>query len=548
ERIMALIQFSVKDASYAVTSVAISGISDAGAYDMATKAWSSNEPTNTTYTAGIDTTVADGGDEGTQITNNSGYLMVLPQSQASVTVTATNENGTEKVYTLANINWEAGKLYNYTINLEDIEPQVEDDPSNDDENVKAAADDYDLTEEESANCYMLHPSSSSDLVYYIPVEERINTFWGNNGYENVSANCIDEDTIWTAEILWGDVVSFGDLKVERVTSTEFDGGTSVNSVLKVTLPKNYNNGNVIVAVKSAEGTILWSWHLWITDYNPDEANDYYMNNNSYHSVTGGQVERLYNVSGAVLVNQTWSMYFVTWSTGSIYGDNRVHMMDRFLGAIERKSSDYSNGYYQNYNQQGPGALYFQFGRKDPFPGDSAKNANGSSYSLSTISSTKTMQYTVNNPMNFVTASGKWISDTTGKYYGTYNYWYDYKSQFKEFEFGNPAAEMVPKSIFDPCPVGWRIPFYDTWNACYNSSAISKYSNAFIISGAFYYYNIGYRGGGNGGLLGSRTATWTWSNYNDATLQYYNSSVAPLVTDTYASTALPVRPVRDPNNL
>ena len=29
------------------------------------------------------------------------------------------------------------------------------------------------------------------------------------------------------------------------------------------------SGNAVIAATDADGNTLWSWHLWITDYDPD---------------------------------------------------------------------------------------------------------------------------------------------------------------------------------------------------------------------------------------------------------------------------------------
>lgn len=65
-------------------------------------------------------------------------------------------------------------------------------------------------------------------------------------------------------------------------------------------------GNALVALCDENGAFIWSWHLWLTDYNPNDD-------------------------------------FITFSNGSI-------LMDRYLGA---------------FSEEGTGLCY-QWGRKDPF--------------------------------------------------------------------------------------------------------------------------------------------------------------------------------------
>lgn len=72
------------------------------------------------------------------------------------------------------------------------------------------------------------------------------------------------------------------------------------------------DGNAVIAVKDAGGNILWSWHIWVTGYDP---------NNEYD----------------------------TWCIG-------VKMMNRNLGALSKEPEDGALTH----------GLLYQWGRKDPF--------------------------------------------------------------------------------------------------------------------------------------------------------------------------------------
>lgn len=79
------------------------------------------------------------------------------------------------------------------------------------------------------------------------------------------------------------------------------------------IPEPFVPGNAVIAVKNSAGTILWSWHIWVSDYNPDATAQTYK-------------------SGAV-------------------------MMDRNLGALNVVHGDVLSF-----------GLFYQQGRKDPFIG------------------------------------------------------------------------------------------------------------------------------------------------------------------------------------
>ncbi len=554
ERIMSLVKFSVKgedEDAYVVESVTMSGVADAASFDMATGEWGPVSTSGASFAADV----VDSGSEG-QITTSTGYLMVLPQT-SDITITAVNSNGTPKEYELTDEEWVAGNLYNYTIDRDGIEPEVEEDPSNDDENVKAAGSEYDLTDEVSANCYMLKPSSSVAVEYYIPVEERINTFWGGGSYEDVPANCISATTKWTPEILWGDVSTTTGLTIERVTSSEFDGGgANVNSALKVTLPQDASySGNVVVGIKNEDGTTLWSWHLWITDYYPYVSisnTNYYI----YQVPTGGYVHRL--------EEGTFTFYGITansvlWDgSNGLYGSTDYYMMDRNVGATDNTSSGYGT------DLSGKGSIYYQFGRKDPFPADATLVGNTQPSVKSTY---YTMANTVNNPTVFVSGSSDyWISDSSKKYTKDNYFWNDpemdsYKTGSISNGYTTCTYYIEPedgKSIFDPSPLGWKIPNWLTW-AYFddNYTDIYRYTNGCRY---FYdqatvpmYYTNGYINGSNGSITdaGSYGKACAWSNmsvidgsaYSGIGMLYQYKSTLESTQLYKHRHGLPVRPIR-----
>ncbi|MFR9563860.1 MAG: hypothetical protein SNG55_06905, partial [Rikenellaceae bacterium] len=95
------------------------------------------------------------------------------------------------------------------------------------------------------------------------IVERINEYWGNSyeGYGGNSANKIT-DSSWTCDILWNDIAEGVGNKI-KVAQTD------ANSVTFTTAGLGDLRGNAVVAVRNSSGTILWTWHIWITDYNPD---------------------------------------------------------------------------------------------------------------------------------------------------------------------------------------------------------------------------------------------------------------------------------------
>lgn len=162
-----------------------------------------------------------------------------------------------------------------------------------------------------------------------------------------------------------------------------------------TVPSPMQNGNAVIAVLGGTGQILWSWHIWACQgFDPD-----------------GTHHHVYNHTGAVV-------------------------MDRNLGATSNaKGSVETNG------------LLYQWGRKDPFLGprsitdsETQKAVSDSSWpdAVTSNDSVGTIDYTVKNPMTFISGASPYYD---WMYVRTDNLWGD---------GGN-------KTIYDPCPAGWRVP-------------------------------------------------------------------------------------------
>lgn len=158
------------------------------------------------------------------------------------------------------------------------------------------------------------------------------------------------------------------------------------------------SGNALIGAYDDADNILWSWHIWVTDYAA------IINDNETNVLVGSR--QTYN-------NQIW--------------------MDRNLGALNIYTAPVPE-------------LMFQWGRKDPFLKDDMFTASGRSFSFSTnaipvdpfISSVKA-------PTTFYTRSnaGSWYGDV-GQIEGL---WQD-----------------NVKTVFDPCPYGWRVPQNGSWNS------------------------------------------------------------------------------------
>ena len=229
----------------------------------------------------------------------------------------------------------------------------------------------DLSAEGTANCYIV--SQAGDYSFPAVV---------GNSLEPVG-------NVASAEVLWESFASnvapkAGDL----VSDVSYKDG-------KVIFKASGKKGNAVIAAKDNRGTILWSWHIWLTD-TPKEQ---------------------------------------------VYANNAGTMMDRNLGAISAVPGN--SGSY---------GLLYQWGRKDPFLGsggvleyaDDVQKVAASSIEwpdfVPSDASKGTIEYAVANPTTYIMendANRDWHytgDDTVDK-----------------------TRWQPTKTIYDPCPAGWVIP-------------------------------------------------------------------------------------------
>jgi uncharacterized protein (TIGR02145 family) len=166
----------------------------------------------------------------------------------------------------------------------------------------------------------------------------------------------------------------------------------------------------------ASKTAVWSYHIWVSDYTPDDPDG--------------------------TNNATYTNTYNTNNNGSHFV-----FMDRNLGATKAGTG---NGF-------GTG-LFYQWGRKDPFPSTRDPGANqlvggtGTFTATAISSTTGTIVYTIQHPGEFITSE--------------YEYHYDwYWDAPNNKLWGYPS--VTAKTIYDPCPAGWLVPKFGREN--YNNT-------------------------------------------------------------------------------
>ena len=200
---------------------------------------------------------------------------------------------------------------------------------------------------------------------------------------------------------------------------------------------------------------------------------------------------------------SWHIWLTDQPQGQVYYNNAGVMMDRNLGATSATPGDV-----------GALGLLYQWGRKDPFLGSSSSTIAKSIITwpdeVSSNSSTGTIAYATANPTTFIT-----YNDVN------YDWYYTGSSSTDNTRW---ITSESSKSIYDPCPAGWRVPdggYNGVWSKALGSSSYFDYSydstnegtnfsGKFGSASTIWYPASGYRYGNDGSLFGVGYVGSYWS--------------------------------------
>lgn len=417
---------------------------------------------------------------------------------------------------ITDYNLEANKKYEYTIDIKETA-----DPDDD----SRVEDRNDIVFRQDANCYMLQPPSRTgkSTIYSIPVR-RAAVFWnspGSNmgvygaGVDDAAVDNLTESTTWEARLVWNDITDATDSPVPDNELLVGASGIGFNPASANSSPyvkikvQSGMKGNALVAIKktgASDDATLWSWHIWVTDYDPyvemAPIADTYL-----YSVPNGEIHRY-----ADKVGQT------VWTSGD-YANGFI--MDRHLGAVAATVAD-AVDVSKTYG------LYYQYGRKDPF------RTNNDPVYISGVDTGQTgadgatkqnIRYSVHRPETFI-GGGNWTSyESEGTVLGhPLAVWHDSKATLHGTDYCEPD-----KSIYDPCPYGWMVPKNAIWYD-FNATITTIWQGGSLPHGRWYYPggdanngriwypSSGGRSRGSGKIGGACGTRETWCNVWSASYQ------------------------------
>ena len=344
----------------------------------------------------------------------------------------------------------------------------------------------------------------------------------NSPYINVQ-NTSDPAT--QAAIVWTDQSGL----VDGLTVT----GSGANSYVNFHVPADkIKNGNAVIAVKNASGTVMWSWHLWFD--HSDVLNTVPCTN--YQGYT-------YNFT-----KQTLGFAYRRWEESTYSKPHKARMkVEQTIANGGTKQFAYIDITQNPGNVKEISSTLYQFGRKDALPGvqtvsDGSFNEDGGN-NMSVTNG-------IRNPETFYTRGSSWYNG-----YSQYNLW----SMDNTVTDGNDNA--VVKTIYDPCPAGFHMPASNAFTGFTTNGQGNGPKN---VSGAWDYgYNFNnkitspdatvyFPASGYRGYVGSLGAVgyfgFSWSAVPNNTYYGYflilnSGNVVPQNTN-YRSFGYSVRPVAE----
>ena len=284
-----------------------------------------------------------------------------------------------------------------------------------------------------------------------------------------------------AEVVWADAADL----VHSPSITHVGGEGFLDFEVKAS---DIQSGNAVVAVTKGSGaskTVLWSWHLWFA---PKDALDKI-------KVTNHQNVNYY------FTKETLGWKPTQWSRSTYSSARTVKVKVEQTVANNGTKQEAVINITQNPGNVKEGATtFYQFGRKDAFPGvHKDKLAAGSNF---TENAGNNMSITngIQHPDNFYTYGSSWYSaPPTG--YSYYNLWSADNTVTGGWNVGNDNP--VVKTVYDPCPVGFKMPAN---NAFTGFTADAKNGGTKNVDGTdnsqTYYNNFGH----NFWTNSSKTAT------------------------------------------
>lgn len=278
--------------------------------------------------------------------------------------------------------------------------------------ASALASSDDLSVPKPANCYVVRADVAAN-------ENKVFKFRQYKGNDTVTPF----GRVYDVELLWETFNNTTKPNVHDVIADiDYD-----SDYIYFKMPSTLSAGNAVIAAKNVLGEIIWSWHIWVPS-------------NEITSSTYG-------------------------------GVSKTAMMDRNLGALVIAEGDADT----DIDVESCG-LFYQWGRKDPFPGPGALLGDYNS-SIAAVAGTigtrgQTSYTEIHKYPNYFIATGSPETDASK----------DWTSPHSSSLWGSS------KGVNDPCPPGWKLPSFSSGSGDIWDSSVGSVESITALVGASYTKN------------------------------------------------------------
>ena len=295
----------------------------------------------------------------------------------------------------------------------------------------------------TANCFMVAPGGAFNFNPYkytqngAVIDNSVLQGWCNTDNVKIQSVKVFWQTLENGDV--GDpVLGTANSSTDHTNIVDLTDGTDFGKarIYCRVAPNTTGGSGLIAAYSGADGTgeILWSWHIWVTDYAPD--------------VTG-------NADVQTPVNKRKQKY-----VGNSAPD-QLPMMDRSLGAM----AGYNSVPETPLERSKTNGFHYQQGRKDPFP---------SSYTTKTMSEVPNI-YSATPPKDMLNLYGPDGLTYKPRERGDManNIRIAYRNPIKMYTISDLSVAQGSawggnvKTVHDPCPAGWRIAAKENYRALFN---------------------------------------------------------------------------------
>ena len=310
----------------------------------------------------------------------------------------------------------------------------------------------------SANCYVVNAPGWYKIPLFYGNSLNNSSGYGTATFQNHEGTQIgDSNRDFSSRVSSGKLLWQDEYALITPSSIKKDG-----EYLKFYVsPDAIAQGNAVIAALNSSNQILWSWHIWVTDM--DLTQRVYIKSGSTRQTDYHFMTKPVGYCEASTLSYPTRIINVSISQNDTGGENTSV-------AISQSSSTKIT--------YGENCTFYQWGRKDPFPGSNGIKVNTTNYlgnqklcydangddfkykkqggDTDEGSGKQSMKGSILNPTTFYYSktTDLWDSQDNDWCSTTYN---DNWSMIDASINGIWADDNITKTVYDPCPIGFKMP-------------------------------------------------------------------------------------------